>query len=939
VTISIDPNVLLGWYQSFYGGSGTGVGAASASGSSSPLTSILNRQYAPTPPWSQAQPSQTKLVQLAESGANIVDPSTAKLDMPGAGSDYKNLFALYQGLNTLYDVASQASGSNVSSFQLSQLSDAFASGFAQVQQFVSGAPFNKLRVTTGTTAASETSTASTPQQAVSYDTAALNTTGDSSAVVPAFQGPVVFDVTAQHGSTPITVHMDFSEMGGTPRTMANVLAYLNGKMSAAGAITTFSSNPMPAQPDVIQVGGKSVTVSDGLEQWGLQINTDPLESVRLSAPQTDPAVYIGQVAGNQTATTAADGTTTPADAQAQLLKFQAGGATVSSPNHPAFAAQGQLFTDSLGNSVKGVDATACAPDGSVYVLANVTSTPSGGAPPGGQDVALLKYDSAGALLFQQDLGSVAGASGLSLAVSADGSKVAVAGETNGALSADQTPNNTTGPNGFVAVYDSQGQEIWNHANTGVLGTQANGIAFGADGSLYVTGSSLTSAAETAGPGSPSNGLLQVFSPAGTQLSTTTYGSGASQGAAVAVDGTNVYVAGVENGDAVVREYDASGPGAPTLTAMRDLGSLQGGNVIGVSVQNGVVYVAGNARGGALDNAGAVTGASAGSGLNAFAATLSAGLAPSGSDQIAYYGGTGDTTATGMAVSSGEVWLTGSVTGSLPGQAQIGARDGFVASLNVASGSADYARRFTGLDGQAAPASIAVAPSGVSVLDQLGLPQGLVDGPVTDLLTAAASVKAGDSFKIAVNGGAPSTITIQATDTMETLATRISQATGFAVNVSASSLTGPTTLQIQPLTPDSTLTLLNGPAGRDALSELGLKPGILAQTTTQNGVTKPADGKGKIYGLGLDPTLNLGSSTAISHAMAQITAAMSVLKGAYQDLKTAATPANVLALQKAQATQGQAPAYLTSQIANYQAALNRLTGGQTSSTGITSLFGA
>jgi hypothetical protein len=939
VTISIDPNVLLGWYQSFYGGSGTGVGAASSGSATSSVTSIANRQYAPTPPWSQAQPSQAKLVQSAESGANIVDPSAAKLDMPGASSDYKNLFALYQGLNTLYDVASQASGSNVSSFQLSQLSSAFASGFQQVQQFVSTTSFNKLRLSTGTTAASETSTASTPQQAVSYDTAALNSTGDSSAVVPAFQGPVAFDVTVQHGSTPIIVHMDFSEMGSTSRTMANVLAYLNGKMSAAGAITTFSSNPMPAQPDVIQVGGKSVTVSDGQEQWGLQLNTDPLETVSLSAAQTDPAVYIGQVTGNQSSTVGADGTTSPPDASAQLLKFQAGGAAISSPNHPAFAVQGQLFTDSLGNAVKAVDATAAAPDGSVYVLANVTSTPSGGAPAGGQDVALLKYDSAGKLLFQQDVGSIASASGLSLAVSADGSKVAVAGDTNGALSADQTPNNTTGPNGFVAVYDSEGQQVWSHANTGVLATQANAVAFGADGSLYVAGSTLTSPGETVGPGSPSNGLVQVFSPTGAQLSSTTYGSGASQGAGVAVDGTNVYVAGVENGDAVVREYDASNPAAPVLSSVRDLGSLQGGNVLGVSVQSGVVYVAGNARGGALNNAGSVTSASTGSGLNAFAATLSPGLSPSASDKIAYYGGSGDTAATAMTVSGGEVWLTGSATGTLPGQAQIGARDGFVASLNVAAGSADYAQRFTGLDGKAAPTSIALAPSGVSVLDQLGLPQGLVDGPVTDLLTAATSLKAGDSFKIAVNGGPPTTITIEATDTMDSLATRISQATGFTVNVSASSSAGPTTLQIQPLTSDSTITLSNGPAGRDALSELGLKPGILAQTTTQNGVTKPLDGKGMIYGLGLDPTLNLGSSAAITHAMAQITAAMSVLKQAYQNLKTAATPANVLALQKAQASQGKAPAYLTSEISNYQAALNRLTGGQTSSSGLTSLFGA
>ena len=66
-----------------------------------------------------------------------------------------------------------------------------------------------------------------------------------------------------------------------------------------------------------------------------------------------------------------------------------------------------------------------------------------------------------------------------------------------------------------------------------------------------------------------------------------------------------------------------------------------------------------------------------------------------------------------------------------------------------------------------------------MLDQLGLPQGVVDGPVSDLVTVDdAASSAGDSFKIAVNGGSPVTITIKATDTMASLATEIAKATGF-----------------------------------------------------------------------------------------------------------------------------------------------------------------
>ena len=34
----------------------------------------------------------------------------------------------------------------------------------------------------------------------------------------------------------------------------------------------------------------------------------------------------------------------------------------------------------------------------------------------------------------------------------------------------------------------------------------------------------------------------------------------------------------------------------------------------------------------------------------------------------------------MTVANGDVWITGTATGSLPGEAAIGAQDGFVASL-------------------------------------------------------------------------------------------------------------------------------------------------------------------------------------------------------------------------------------------------------------------
>ena len=935
-TVSLNTSVLLGWYQSFFGGSGTDPNAglnASSSSSTDPLSELAASppavQYAPTAPWNAStQPSQTQLVSAALGGSKFFNPSAAQLDMPGASADYKNLFALYSGLNSLYSLAKAASQTGVSSLQLSQYQSAFANGMAQLQTYLGQAEFQKLDIASGIVRPNQTTAVSTPAQPSSYDTVALNTTGDSSAVVPAFQGNVAFTLTAQLGSgTQKVVQINLAGMDpSTPRTMGNVIAYMNGQLQSAGVFARFASNPMPAQPDTITVGGKPVTVSTGQETWGLTLNTNPAETVTLSAPTTGAAVYVGQVVGNQTATTK-NGQPVAADAQSQLLKFDASGDGVASPDKPAYAASDQLSTTALGSQVNSVRATAVSPDGSVYVLANVNATQSGAATPGGQDVALEKYDSAGTLLFSTDLGSATSANGLSLAVSADGSQVAVAGSVTGSMTAGQTVNNPTGANSFVAVYDTQGNQVWATQDDGLTPNQANAVAFDANGDVYVTGQSQTTTGLQP-PGSPSNSFLQVFSTTGKRIANTPIATGgANTSSGVAVDGTNVYVAGVQNGDAVVTEYDASNPAAPTLVATRDLGSLSGGNIVGIAVQNGTVYVAGTAAGGAL-NAGTVTSAASGSGLNAFAATLSTNLTPSA---VAYYGSTGSTIASAMTVEGGQVWLTGQATGALPGEPAIGTHDGFVAALDVGTGAVGFAQRFTGQDGQVAPTSIAVSGSGESVLDQLGLPQGVVDGPVSDLITSTTPVSAGDSFKIAVGGESPVSITIKATDTMASLATEIAQKTGFLVSASTSvGVGGATTLQIKSAFPGSSVTLSAGPSGSDALAGLGLQPGVVAATTTKNGATVLQGSGTPIYGLGLPTSLDLSSAADIHTAQVQLAGAIGVVENAYQNLKNAATPPAVLALQKAQSS-GSAPKYLTNEIANYQSALARLTAGSSSST--------
>ena len=136
----------------------------------------------------------------------------------------------------------------------------------------------------------------------------------------------------------------------------------------------------------------------GADRWALAVRGVSTETVAFSAPQAADAVYVTQQAGI--------GST----ARAQLLKFQSDTGTGTPP--PAEAGVGEtlwvadrLFQNDMGPEVAAVRSTTTGPDGSVYVLADVTGTTDGQAIKGARDVALIKYDSAGKVVFTRTLGA------------------------------------------------------------------------------------------------------------------------------------------------------------------------------------------------------------------------------------------------------------------------------------------------------------------------------------------------------------------------------------------------------------------------------------------------------------------------------------------------------------------------------------------------------
>jgi len=900
--ITFDTSLLLG----LYGPTPAAAGGAAA-----------RRKTDPTPPWDPkaAAPQASDLVKAALAGRRFIDPTGAKLDVPGASQDYRQLFALYQGLNALHGLAERMDAKGVDALERAQIQRRFASGLDEVGDFVEALKLEKLRLVRGEAAEKLKSQSGVRRDKAEYVGAVLHQ-GSADAPVAAFQGDVRFSITVAKLGGPVQVNVDLADMGSTPRTMSKVIEHLNGKLQAAGVQTRFQRERIPGAPQTITAGGKTVTLPATADRYALKVKGATGEAVAFSAPEAADAVYLAQRAGK------AEG------GVQQLLKFQTdlnGGAAP-----PAAASRvgethwvdGRAFQATLGPEMETVRATAAGPDGAVWMLADLKGTAAGQPIKGERDVALLKYDSAGKLMFARTLGAAEAASGYALSVAADG-KVAVAGSVTGALDKGDDGLEAKKADSFVTVFDAEGEELWTQRRGAREADEARAVAFGPGGEVYVTGRALSA---MPGGGSASggwDGYVQVFSPTAATATTPASaalktvvqfgGAGSDRGAAVAADATGFVVAGVENGHAVLRRYALNASGPPTLVASRNLGELQGGEVTGVVIDGSRVIVTGTARNAGL-SAGTVTRAHGG-GADAFVASLDAGLTAGAADRLTWYGGAGDDASAAMTVSGGKVWLTGKTSADLPGQPKIGAQDGFLARLDPTTGAIEWSRRFTAKDGEAAPAAIAVQAGGASVLDRLGLPKGALDYADSKRVVAATAIRAGDRFFVkGSEGGAARSVSVEAADTLATLARKIERASGFRAKVEVVKDGDFDRLQIKARDARGSIEVLSGEVGRDGLAALGLSEGLVRPKVAED----ETDERPPVYGLKLSRELRLDSKEAIKAAVTALSGALSVVRTAYRDLANAGKPPTPN-------LNGPVPEHLQAQLANYRAALERLGG--------------
>ncbi|MBC7769691.1 MAG: hypothetical protein H7124_12995 [Phycisphaerales bacterium] len=698
---------------------------------------------------------------------------------------------------------------------------------------------------------------------------------------------------------------------GDPRTLESAALRLNEALAAQGYDLGLVATPLSGGGAGLRaVTGASHTIN-GVSAINLggaaqTMTLDPIDAISRA---DDPigAQSVAERAARGAAVTMA----IPADSE-----FVAPSAN-SSGWFP-----GRAFDVSVGGALQVATARSVATgaDGSVYVLADLGGDSASSAIKGARDVALLKYDSAGKLAFTEILGASQSASGFALAVSSDG-KVVVAGAVEGALS---NTNAKGGADGFVTVFDASGKELWT-ARRGASGAdQINAVAFAPNGSVIVAGQTESALAGQSALGG-ADGFVRGYSASGGELFTRQFGGGGADSASALMvrdngaGGVEIVTGGVENNRGMLRSFSYSTTTGFSTGAARDIGYFHKGAINAIVADGSSLYVGGEIGADRLTLGATATGAVAGQ--EGFVARLDADLVSTGLDRATYLGSAQDDAVRSLAVVNGDVYAAGVTGGVMAGQGANGAKASFLTRLGD-DGAADWTRTFNSVGGQIALSGLAVDQSGRSALDVLGLPRGAIAANDSAALVSRSALRAGDELKIGADGRRLTTIRIGERDTLATLVAQINRAIGGTGRAELIRENGVERIKITPQD-GKAIRVEAGREGREALGGLGLNPGVIASNAQARGALKT-------YGLGLIAAdLRLDSKTNIARAKAELSAAVSIVRQAYEAMlnpnaKELTEDEKKLAERRQNA--GAAPEYYTARLANYQAALARLTGG-------------
>lgn len=881
----------------------------------------IERGPAVITPWDQTTNLGTQTLagkfNAVRGKSNFIDLNVKNVTQT-RNKDERALFALYQALNDLKTIADYSADKNTPSALLANLNNQFRGGLVQVQDFIRGAPLDKLSLIFGKKIPRVESNINLGKNKADIIGATLPVSSKTQ-IIPGLTGTEVFTINLDRLTANDNVIVDLSQMT-TPLTLGGLVTFINQQINAI-TVPDINGNPVKKYKSSVA----AAEVSTG--KFALKFNVIGGEKITLTAQASEPALYI---TGSQKAAglnKVETGTLTKIRGLGTTLPLTEFSRQVAGTDQANFIPPP---LDKNGNPVAVPDtvfdtkATATAVDsqGNVFVVGN--SKGDFGSQINGasvQDVFLSKYDAAGNLLFSRLLGASGTAKAFDIAIDSS-DNVFIAGQVNNELTATGT---FSGFDSFVTKYDKTGLELWTHQQDTIASDQANSLAIDAAGDVYVTGSisGRLNATTTAGGGSDVF-VTKLSGLTGTLTSATQIGgTGTEFGQAVAIAGDgNILVASKENGRAIIRKLDVTN--LSNQLASYDLGNLNGGTISDIAVDSttGDIFVAGTSFNGALSG-GTITNAYSGGG-DGFVTKLADGGTSLSASFTYFLGSSASDKIEGLSVQNGAIYVAGKTRGSLPGAVKSGITDGFAAKINATTGTADFIRQFRG-SGNNGSTSLAFSASGSSILTKLGLPTGLVDNKQTRNIETQTSARAGDYFFISVNGSRPRKVTINAGDDLKTLARRINRVSfRFVKAVEVAGLTGKK-LKIESLN-GSTVDIIAGKGGRDALVKLGLQPSKIlpaSKLSTIGVATISTDPNnlGGVFGLDLKSGYALRTKTEAAFVSAQLDTALATIKRAFRSLTFDPVKADLL--KQANLSKGTVPPYLTKQLANYQDGLRRL----------------
>ena len=349
--------------------------------------------------------------------------------------------------------------------------------------------------------------------------------------------------------------------------------------------------------------------------------------------------------------------------------------------------------------------------GNVLVVGSAPGTLAGGDSL--QSVFVRKYDPSGTEQWTRAFRAGSYENGYGVAVDSGGN-VFVGGSTNHGTFPGQSGANYT--DAFVRKYDASGTEQWTR-QFGTNGSdRVRGAAVDANGNVIVTGHWSGTILDFAGDESA---FVRKYDTSGALLWTREFGTGDfDTGYDVsAAESGNVYIAGKTHGTlpgqsgpggAFLRKYDSSGAEQWT----RQFGTLRSDEARRVAVDGSEsVYVAGSMGGQAFVRRYAASGNE----------QWTRQLAPSSGRSV------------GVAVDeTGNVYLAGTTTGTLPGQTSAGDYDFFVRKYD-GSGDEQWTRQL-GTEAQDLCEAVVVEGSGVMYV--VGSTRGTFPGQASAGLTDA-----------------------------------------------------------------------------------------------------------------------------------------------------------------------------------------------------------